>query len=73
MKKLDFVVNSNSIPFEKAIELCLRHRKKHKVRLLSQCWVCLRYSKEDPVWMRFNNPPENRGCKFVNRLFDELE
>jgi len=40
MKKLDFVVNSNSIPFEKAIELCVRHRKKHKVRLLSQCWGC---------------------------------
>ena len=67
------MVNSNSIPFEKAIELCLEHRKKHKVRLLSQCWVCLRYSKEDTVWMCFSDPPKNRGCKFVNRLFDKLE
>jgi len=64
---------SNPIPFEKAIELCIEYRKKHKVRLLSQCWGCLRYSKEDHVWMFFYDPPENRGCRFVNRLFDKLE
>jgi hypothetical protein len=67
------VVNSNPIPLEKAIELCIEYRKKNKVRLLSQCWVCLRYSKEDHVWMRFHDPPENRGCEFVNSLFDKLE
>ena len=67
------MVNSNSISFEKAIELCKKHRLEHKVRLLSQCWVCLRYSKEDPVWMNFHNSAENRGCNFVNKLFDEME
>ena len=51
---MDFVVNSNSIPIEKAIVLCKEHRKKHKNHLLSQCWVCQRYSKEDPVWMYFH-------------------
>ena len=70
---MDFAVNSNSIPIEKAIVLCKEHRKKHKIHLLSQCWGCQRYSKEDPVWMYFHNPPENRGSKFVNRLFDKLE
>lgn len=63
--------NSSSIPLEKAMELCKEHRDKHKVRLFSQCWGCLRFSKEEPSEMCFHNPPENRGCKFVNELFDE--
>ncbi len=62
---------SNSIPLEKAVELCREHRDKHKVRLFGQCWVCLRFSKEEPSKMCFHNPPENRGCKFVNKLFGE--
>ena len=64
-------VSSISIPLEKAVGLCKLHRQKHKVRLFSQCWGCLRYSKEEPTKMCFyneNNPAENRGCKFVNRL-----
>jgi hypothetical protein len=63
--------NSSSIPLEKAIELCKEHRDKHKVRLFSQCWGCLRFSKEEPGKMCFHNPPENRGCKFINELFEE--
>lgn len=66
--------NNTSIPLEKAVELCREHRNKHKVRLLSQCWGCLKYSKEEPAKMCFYNehaPSENRGCKFVNKLFDE--
>jgi hypothetical protein len=62
---------SNNIPLEKDVELCREHRDKHKVRLFSQCWGCPRFSKEEPRKMCFYNPPENRGCKFVNRLFDE--
>ena len=69
-------VCSISIPFEKAFELCKLHKQKHKVRFLSQCWGCLKYSKEEPTKMCFYNekdPEENRGCKFVNRLFEDLE
>jgi hypothetical protein len=65
---------ANSIPLEKAVEFCKEHRSKHKVRWFSQCWGCLKFSKEEPTKMCFyneNNPAENRGCKFVNKLFDE--
>ena len=66
---------SSSVPIslEKALELCREHRSQHKVRLFSQCWGCLRFSKEEPAKMCFHNPPENRGCKFVNKLFDEAK
>ena len=65
--------DSNSISLEKAAELCKEHRHKHKVRLFSQCWGCLRYSKEDPYKMCFYDPPKNRSCKFVNKLYDKLK
>ena len=64
------------IPIEKAVELCREYRDKHKVRLFSQCWGCLKYSREEPTRMCFyneNDPTENRGCKFINKLFDESE
>jgi len=63
--------NSGLIPLEKAVELCREYRNQHKVRLFSQCWGCVRFSKEEPAKMCFYNPPENRGCKFINKLFDE--
>lgn len=63
--------NSSSISLETAMELCRKHRDKYKVRLFSQCWGCLRFSKEEPSKMCFHNPPENRGCKFINELLDE--
>ena len=62
------------IPLERAIELCAEYRNEHKVRIFSQCWGCLKYSKEEPTKMCFydeKNPANNRGCRFVNRLFDE--
>jgi len=65
-----------NIPVEKAVELCRKHREEHKVRLFSQCWGCLKFSKEEPSKMCFyneKNPVENRGCKFVSKLFDESE
>ena len=64
---------SISIPLEKALELCKLHRQKHKVRIFSQCWGCMRYSKEEPSKMCFYDPPENRGCRLVNRLFEDSE
>jgi len=71
LTKEKFCSMSNSIPLEKAVELCREYRDKQKVRLFSQCWGCLRFSKEEPGKMCFHNPPENRGCKFINELFDK--
>jgi hypothetical protein len=70
-EKCSSMSNSGSIPLEKAVELCREHREKQKVRLFSQCWGCLRFSREEPGKMCFHNPPANRGCKFINALFDE--
>ena len=64
---------SNPIPVDKAFEFCKEHRDKHKIRIFSQCWGCLKYSKEEPSKMCFYNPPENRGCKYVNELFDSYQ
>ncbi len=62
---------SKPIPFETAIELCREYRDKHRVRLFSQCWGCIKFSKE-PTKMCFSNTLENRGCKFVNELYDRV-
>ena len=64
--------NTTPIPLERAIELCKAYREKHKIRLFSQCWGCLRFSKEEPQKMCFYKPPANRGCTFVNTLFDGI-
>ncbi len=60
-----------SMSLDKAFELCKSHRAKSGVRLFSQCWGCIRFSKETPEKMCFYKPPNNDGCKIVNRLFEE--
>jgi hypothetical protein len=76
-KKLNLLQNhalimssSISIPLEKAVELCKAHRDKHGVRMFSQCWGCVRFSKGVPEKMCFYKPANNDGCKFVNELFE---
>ena len=59
------------IPFEKAQELCKTHRAKKGVKMFSQCWGCVRFSKENPEKMCFYKPPNNTGCKIVNKLFSQ--
>lgn len=54
-----------SVSQERALELCKSFRDKHKVRLFSQCWGCLRFSKEVPDKMCFYKPPNNDGCRFI--------
>jgi hypothetical protein len=61
----------NSIPFDVAVGFCKKYREEHKVRLFSQCWGCLRFSKADPEKMCFYKPSSNNGCKFVKQLFEE--
>jgi len=64
------MTDNNPISLEEAMKLCKKYRDEHKVRLFSQCWGCLKYSKEESTKMCFYNPPDNHGCKFVNQLFD---
>ncbi len=59
------------IPKELAHELCREYREKNGVRVFSQCWGCLRFSKDVAEKMCFYNPPLNDGCKFVNKLIEE--
>jgi len=62
-----------AIPLDKAFELCKAHRERKGVRMFSQCWGCVRYSKEVPEKMCFYKPPAHDGCKFINRLFMSTE
>ncbi len=59
------------IQLDKAFEMCKAHREKNGVKMFSQCWGCVRFSKEVPEKMCFYNPPNNNGCKHVNKLFEE--
>lgn len=57
------------IPAERALELCREYCEGHGVKTFSQCWGCLRFSKGDPAKMCFAGEG-NRGCRFVNELFE---
>jgi hypothetical protein len=59
-----------TIPLEKAIELCKAFRDQYGVKMFSQCWGCIRFSKGAPEKMCFYKPPNNDGCKIVNKAFE---
>ena len=61
----------NVIPEDIAFKLCKEIRQEKHVRLFSQCWGCIKYSKEDPTKMCFYDPPKNRGCNKINKRFDK--
>ena len=61
----------SKIPEDVALKLCKEIRQDKSVKLFSQCWGCLKYSKEDPTKMCFYDPPKNRGCNKINKQFDE--
>jgi len=58
------------IPKDIAARLCIEVRAERPVRLLSQCWGCLKASKGDQTKMCFHHPPDFRGCGLVNRRYD---
>jgi hypothetical protein len=58
-----------SIPLSEAVELCQFFRSQNGVRLFSQCWGCMRFSKGQVEKMCFYNPPINDGCGKVNELY----
>ncbi len=63
---------SISMSVEKAYEMCKVHREKNRVRMFSQCWGCVKYSKDVPEKMCFYKPPSNDGCKHVNQMYEYL-
>lgn len=54
-----------AITLQKALELCKSYRDKHKVKLFSQCWGCVKFSKNAPEKMCFYKPLNNDGCRLV--------
>ena len=59
------------IPEDVALKLCKEILKEKSVKLFSQCWGCLKFSKKDHTKMCFYDPPKNRGCNKINKRFDE--
>jgi hypothetical protein len=60
-----------TIPEDIALKICTNIRQEKPVRIFSQCWGCLKYSKEDTKKMCFYDPPKNRGCNKINKRFDK--
>jgi len=46
--------NDQAILREVALQLCEEIRKEKGVRLFSQCWGCVKFSKNDPAKMCFS-------------------
>jgi hypothetical protein len=59
------------IPENVALKICKKIRHEKPVRLFSQCWGCIKYSKEHAQKMCFYDPPKNRGCNKINKRYDE--
>lgn len=59
------------IPADEAARICSEIREKG-VRLFSQCWGCMRFSKGDTAKMCFSSKPDNRGCGLVNKRYDSM-
>lgn len=61
--------NGETIPFETATRICSDLRREKGVKLFSQCWGCMRFSKGDPMKMCFSDKSDNRGCSKVNEAY----
>ena len=62
--------SGQAIPRDTAFLLCEDIRKEKGVRLFSQCWGCVKFSKNNPDKMCFSGQPDYRGCKLVNDRYD---
>jgi hypothetical protein len=63
---------SEPIPADEAAKLCSEIRNEKDVRLFSQRWGCMRFSKGDTAKMCFSSKPYNRGCSLVNKRYDNM-
>ena len=68
--ELNMKKNSQPIPTNIAFDLCKNIRNEKGVRLFSQCWGCIKFSKNDPTKMCFSSSPDNRGCSLVSKRYD---
>jgi hypothetical protein len=62
--------SGGAIPEDVALKICKKIRQEKPARLFSQCWGCIKYSKEDAKKMCFYDPPKKRGCNKINKRFD---
>ncbi len=62
-----------AIPLDVAVKCCKQYREEHKVRMFSQCWGCVRFSKDNPEKMCFYKPPNHNGCEKVNAYAKKLK
>ena len=65
-------VAEDAIPSGAAIRLCSEIRSEKGVKLFSQCWGCVKFSKGNPAKMCFSGKSGNRGCGLVNKRYDSL-
>jgi hypothetical protein len=63
--------SGEAIPEDVALQLCSEIRNEKKVKLFTQCWGCVKFSKGDPAKMCFSSQPGNRDCSIVNKRYDE--
>lgn len=64
--------NEKDIPQDIALRICAEVRDQQRIKLFTQCWGCMKFSKGDPSKMCFHDPPRNRGCPRINREFDRM-
>jgi len=64
--------SGEAIPKDVALQLCSEIRAEKKVKLFTQCWGCVKFSKGDPAKMCFSSRTDNRGCGIVNKRYDAL-
>ncbi|HLN45226.1 MAG TPA: hypothetical protein VK209_05920, partial [Candidatus Sulfotelmatobacter sp.] len=57
---------------EEARKLCSEIRAEKGIKIFSQCWGCLRFSKGNVTKICFSNKLGNRGCSLVNKRYDSL-
>jgi recombinational DNA repair protein RecR len=63
--------SGEAIPEVVALQLCSEIRNEKKIKLFTQCWGCVKFSKGDPAKMCFSSQTDNRGCSIVNKRYDE--
>ncbi len=59
------------IPKSVALKLCAEISEKKRKRWFTQCWGCWKASKGDTAKMCVSGSPDYRGCRLVNKRFDE--
>jgi hypothetical protein len=70
-KSAEASAGKGPISLDDARRLCAEIRKERGVRLFSQCWGCVKFSKGSEEKMCYYKPPDFRGCELVNKRYAE--